>query len=56
VKEEIMAGISPSHHMMKVYVKSMKCHKVYSKIDVSFMAEKSLKELEGLKTKKICER
>ena len=38
-----MAPLSSAHQLLKIYVDLEHSHKVYSKVDIGFMVEKTLK-------------
>jgi len=52
VKDDVMARVSSVQQLLKIDVGLKENHKVYSKIDIGFMAEKSLKSAVDQKTKK----
>ena len=52
VKDDVMSRVSSVQQLLKIDVGLKENHKVYSKIDIGFMAEKSLKSAVDQKTKK----
>ena len=52
VKDDVMARVSLVHQILKIDVGLKENHKVYSKINIGFMAEKSLKRAAEQKKKK----
>jgi len=56
VKDDVMARVSSVQQLLKVDVDLKDNHKVYSKIDIGFMAEKSLKSAVDQTTKKISDK
>lgn len=52
VKDDVMACVSSVQQLLKVDVELKDNHKVYWKIDIGFMAEKSLKSAVDQTTKK----
>ena len=52
VKDDVMSRVSSVQQLLKIDIGLKENHKVYSKIDIGFMAEKSLKSAVDQKTKK----
>ena len=52
VKDDVMSRVSSVQQLQKIDVGLKENHKVYSKIDIGFMAEKSSKSAVDQKTKK----
>ena len=52
VKADVMARVSSVQQLLKIDVGLKENHKVYSEIDIAFMAEKSLKSAVEQKKKK----